>query len=82
MLEFRFGWPVKYSLIKISSLGFIGKMFRSSDLPLIVQFILMFYKDKTVDWLLQHVFYVRYCSPELPIKECNKVSGYRVVWGV
>jgi len=33
----------------------------------------MFYRDKPVDWLLSHVFWVKYCSPEKTAKECNKV---------
>ena len=33
-------------IIDFCALGFIGKMFKTVDLPLISQFILMFYKDK------------------------------------
>ena len=39
-------------IIDFCALGFIGKMFKTVDLPLISQFILMFYKDKPgAKWL-------------------------------
>jgi len=44
--------------------GCTGKMFKSRDLPFIVEFFLMFYKDKPVDWLLDHLLYVKVCNPE------------------
>ena len=33
-------------IIDFCALGFIGKMFKTVDLPLLSQFLLMFYKDK------------------------------------
>lgn len=39
-------------------------MFKSLDLSLIVEFILMFYKDKPIDWLLDHILWVKVCNPE------------------
>lgn len=42
----------------------VGKMFKSLDLSLIVEFILMFYKDKPIDWLLDHILWVKVCNPE------------------
>lgn len=44
--------------------SFSGKLFRCRDLPLIVEFLLMFYKDKPIDWLLDHLLWVKVCSPE------------------
>lgn len=41
-----------------------GKLFKSEDLPLIVQFFLMFYKDKPIDWLIDHLLWVKVCHPE------------------
>ncbi len=41
-----------------------GKMFKTSDLNLIVEFFLMFHKDKPIDWLLDHILYVKVCNPE------------------
>lgn len=39
-------------------------MFRTSDLPMITEFFLMFHKDKPVDWLLDHILWVKTCNPE------------------
>ncbi|KAJ8410490.1 hypothetical protein AAFF_G00193940 [Aldrovandia affinis] len=41
-----------WMILEFSQLGFIGKMFKSLDLSLIVEFMLMFHKDKPIDWLL------------------------------
>jgi alpha-1,3-mannosylglycoprotein beta-1,4-N-acetylglucosaminyltransferase A/B len=60
-------------MLEFSSLGFIGKLFKTSDIRLITQFILMFHRDKPVDWLLDLVFIVKYCSPEKPSKHCRQV---------
>nr|XP_005996664.2 PREDICTED: alpha-1,3-mannosyl-glycoprotein 4-beta-N-acetylglucosaminyltransferase B-like [Latimeria chalumnae] len=50
----------------------LGKLFRSSDLPMIVEFFLMFYKDKPVDWLLDHLLWVKVCNPEKDAKHCDR----------
>ncbi len=31
---------------------------------MIVEFFLMFFKDKPIDWLLDHLLYVKICNPE------------------
>ena len=41
-----------------------GKLFKSSDLPMVVEFFLMFHRDKPIDWLLDHLLYVKVCNPE------------------
>lgn len=41
-----------------------GKMFRARDLPMIAEFFLMFHKDKPIDWLLDHILWVKACNPE------------------
>uniref|UniRef100_A0A8C9MD23 Alpha-1,3-mannosyl-glycoprotein 4-beta-N-acetylglucosaminyltransferase B n=1 Tax=Panthera tigris altaica TaxID=74533 RepID=A0A8C9MD23_PANTA len=53
-----------WMILEFSQLGFIGKMFKSLDLSLIVEFILMFYRDKPIDWLLDHILWVKVCNPE------------------
>ncbi|XP_065058862.1 alpha-1,3-mannosyl-glycoprotein 4-beta-N-acetylglucosaminyltransferase B-like isoform X1 [Rhopilema esculentum] len=58
-------------MLEFSSLGFIGKLFKSSDLSVMVDFFLMFYKDKPVDWLLDHILWVKVCNPEKDGKHCN-----------
>ena len=59
-------------MIEFSSLGFIGKLFRSGDLSTLVEFFLMFYKEKPNDWLLDHIFWVKVCHPEKTAKHCKK----------
>ncbi|XP_076878082.1 alpha-1,3-mannosyl-glycoprotein 4-beta-N-acetylglucosaminyltransferase B isoform X2 [Brachyhypopomus gauderio] len=58
--------------LEFSQLGFIGKLFRTSDLPTIVEFFLMFHKDKPIDWLLDHILWVKVCNPEKDSKHCSK----------
>lgn len=41
-----------------------GKMFKSADLPMVIEFLLMFHRDKPIDWLLDHLLYVKVCNPE------------------
>lgn len=43
---------------------FPGKLFRTRDLPMIAEFFLMFHRDKPVDWLLDHILWVKACHPE------------------
>uniref|UniRef100_UPI0037E713CA alpha-1,3-mannosyl-glycoprotein 4-beta-N-acetylglucosaminyltransferase A isoform X2 n=1 Tax=Semicossyphus pulcher TaxID=241346 RepID=UPI0037E713CA len=58
--------------LEFSQLGFIGKMFRTRDLPMIAEFFLMFHRDKPIDWLLDHILWVKVCSPEKDVKNCNE----------
>lgn len=60
-------------LLEFSTLGFIGKLFKSSQLPMIVEFFLMFHKDKPIDWLLDHFLNVKVCSPEKDKKHCERM---------
>lgn len=62
-------------LLEFSSLGFIGKLFKTVDLPKMVDFLLMFYKDKPVDWLLDNILYVRLCHPEKSPKVCQETKN-------
>ncbi|XP_077156342.1 alpha-1,3-mannosyl-glycoprotein 4-beta-N-acetylglucosaminyltransferase-like protein MGAT4D isoform X1 [Paroedura picta] len=65
-----------WMILEFSQLGFIGKLFRSRDLPLIVEFFLMFYKDKPIDWLLDHLLWVKVCNPERDAKHCERQKAY------
>ncbi|XP_078395193.1 alpha-1,3-mannosyl-glycoprotein 4-beta-N-acetylglucosaminyltransferase B-like isoform X2 [Cetorhinus maximus] len=58
--------------LEFSQLGFIGKLFKSPDLTLVVEFIIMFYKDKPIDWLLDHILWVKVCNPEKDAKHCDR----------
>ncbi|XP_024116203.1 alpha-1,3-mannosyl-glycoprotein 4-beta-N-acetylglucosaminyltransferase B [Oryzias melastigma] len=62
----------EWMILEFSQLGFIGKMFKSADLSLIVEFMLMFYKDKPIDWLLDHIMWVKVCNPEKDAKHCDR----------
>lgn len=58
---------VCYTAVNILNQGFTfvtGKMFQAPDLNLIVEFIFMFYKEKPIDWLLDHILWVKVCNPE------------------
>ncbi|XP_030594716.1 alpha-1,3-mannosyl-glycoprotein 4-beta-N-acetylglucosaminyltransferase B isoform X2 [Archocentrus centrarchus] len=58
--------------LEFSQLGFIGKMFRTRDLPMIAEFFLMFHRDKPIDWLLDHILWVKACNPERDGKHCEQ----------
>lgn len=49
-------------------------MFQAPDLNLIVEFIFMFYKEKPIDWLLDHILWVKVCNPEKDAVRAPKVS--------
>ena len=59
-------------MLEFSALGFIGKLFHSYDLSILVEFFLIFYKEKPNDWLLDHVSWVKVCNPEKDNKHCNR----------
>lgn len=58
--------------LEFSQLGFIGKMFRTQDLPLVAEFFIMFHKDKPIDWLLDHILWVKVCNPEKDHTDCTR----------
>jgi len=43
-----------WAVLEFSELGFIGKMFRSSDLRRLAEFLMMFYTEQPVDWLFRY----------------------------
>lgn len=58
-------WLVTLLCSSSDSFPFVaGKMFQAPDLNLIVEFIFMFYKEKPIDWLLDHILWVKVCNPE------------------
>ncbi|KAJ7376863.1 hypothetical protein OS493_032011 [Desmophyllum pertusum] len=62
----------QWLMLEFSALGFIGKLFRSSDLSMVVEFFLMFHKDKPVDWLMDHILWVKVCNPEKDAQHCGR----------
>ncbi|BFZ14797.1 hypothetical protein BsWGS_17836 [Bradybaena similaris] len=63
----RKGW---FSL-NFSPLGFIGKLFRTADVPLIAEFLLMFYTDKPGDWLLDNLMSTKVCGQNMTAQQCT-----------
>lgn len=51
-------------IVEFSQLGFIGKLFKSDELSLFINFFLMFANDKPVDWLYDIALNVKTCNPE------------------
>lgn len=47
-----------------------GKMFKSAELPWLITFFQMFYNDKPVDWLLEHLIYTKVCNWEKDMVSC------------
>ena len=43
-----------WAVLEFSELGFIGKLFRSSDLQHLAEFMMMFYVEQPVDWLFRY----------------------------
>ena len=62
----------RWFVIDFCQLGFIGKLFRSSSLPVLVQFFLAFFNDKPVDWLLMDVLNTMACSPAEATDKCKE----------
>ncbi|KAL7287252.1 hypothetical protein TKK_0018381 [Trichogramma kaykai] len=58
-------------VLDFCQLGFIGKLFKSVDLPWLVQFFIMFYNDKPVDWLLDNLISTKVCSMDMDPKRCK-----------
>ena len=63
-------------VIDFCQLGFIGKMFKSRDLLILIQFFLMFYNDKPGDWLLENVIQTMVCRPDQDNKKCEKEKAH------
>jgi len=59
-------------VIDFCQLGFIGKMFKGIELPWLIQFFLMFYNDKPVDWLLDNMIQTKVCKLDQDHKKCKK----------
>lgn len=58
-------------VIDFCSLGFIGKMIRTIDLPTLIIFFLMFANDKPVDWLLYSIGHTKYCRVDESEQKCR-----------
>ncbi|XP_071434755.1 alpha-1,6-mannosyl-glycoprotein 4-beta-N-acetylglucosaminyltransferase-like isoform X1 [Pithys albifrons albifrons] len=47
-----------WATLEFSKLGYIGKLYRSSELPRLARFLLLFYQEMPCDWLLVHFRYL------------------------
>lgn len=61
-------------VLDFCQLGFIGKMFKCVELPYLVQFFIMFYNDKPVDWLLDYLTQTKICNLDKDAKHCKKAK--------
>ena len=61
----------KWFILEFCQLGFIGKMFKVEDLPLLIQHIAMFYLLKPVDWLLWSLLKAMVCNPDMSAFKCE-----------
>lgn len=61
-------------VLDFCQLGFIGKMFKCVELPYLVQFFIMFYNDKPVDWLLDYLIQTKICNLDKDSKHCKKAK--------
>ncbi|GMR60198.1 hypothetical protein PMAYCL1PPCAC_30393, partial [Pristionchus mayeri] len=60
----------EWFIIELSTLGYIGKLMRSKDIPSLAVHILLNYQYKPIDWLLSDYCTNRFCSPEMAKKIC------------
>lgn len=62
---------------EICFLFFVGKMFKSAELPWLIQFFQMFYNDKPGDWLLDHLIFTKVCNWDKNSVSYTKASIFR-----
>lgn len=43
-----------WTMLEFSTLGYIGKLYKSSHLPLLARFLFLFYQEMPCDWLMSH----------------------------
>jgi len=62
----------KWIMIEFSPLGFIGKLFKTSDLPLFINTFILYANYKPVDMLHMSVLANIACDPGRDISKCDK----------
>ena len=58
-------------VIEFCELGFIGKLFRAKDLNTLINYFLLFYKYKPVDWLIEDILRNMKCSSLISTIQCE-----------
>uniref|UniRef100_A0A8C7Z2S2 Zgc:101663 n=1 Tax=Oryzias sinensis TaxID=183150 RepID=A0A8C7Z2S2_9TELE len=43
-----------WAMLEFSALGYIGKLYKSTDTPLLARFLFLFYQEMPCDWLMTH----------------------------
>ncbi|XP_076022431.1 alpha-1,3-mannosyl-glycoprotein 4-beta-N-acetylglucosaminyltransferase C-like isoform X2 [Genypterus blacodes] len=46
--------PAVWAMLEFSNLGYIGKLYKSTHLPLLARFLFLFYQEMPCDWLMSH----------------------------
>jgi alpha-1,3-mannosylglycoprotein beta-1,4-N-acetylglucosaminyltransferase A/B len=62
----------RWFVVEYSSLGFIGKMFRATDVGLVADFLLLFHAHKPGDWLFGYLLTTVTCRPDESAVQCNR----------
>ncbi|KAK3778773.1 hypothetical protein RRG08_013043 [Elysia crispata] len=52
----------EWFILEFSTLGFIGRLFQAQLVPNMAEFLLMFYKQKPCDWLMEDYLWVKMCG--------------------
>ncbi|XP_055350053.1 alpha-1,3-mannosyl-glycoprotein 4-beta-N-acetylglucosaminyltransferase B-like [Paramacrobiotus metropolitanus] len=64
----------RFIFVQLSGAGFIGKLFRTVDLLPFVEFLLLFYETKPVDWLLTSYVSLHVCPENSAVSACRQAK--------
>ncbi|EDV25044.1 uncharacterized protein TRIADDRAFT_56567 [Trichoplax adhaerens] len=59
-------------VIYYSELGFIGRLFKTSELGYMIDFLIMFHVDHPCDWIIENVLESKVCSVGVSTAQCNR----------
>ncbi|XP_055535433.1 alpha-1,3-mannosyl-glycoprotein 4-beta-N-acetylglucosaminyltransferase B-like [Wyeomyia smithii] len=62
----------QWCVLDFCQLGFIGKMFKSGELPWLITYFQMFFNEQPVDWLLYHWIDTKVCNIGKDPKICKQ----------
>ena len=62
-------------VLEFSTLGFIGKLFRTENLKLLTEYVMVLYKSKPVDWLMEEFVQSFRCTRGMEWKKCLEQQG-------
>ena len=69
--EFTLTHP-NWFMINVSELGFMGKLFKATDLPVMVTYFHMFYNSNPVDLMSYDIIVAKVCSSGMDANKCRK----------